>query len=1086
MAKFIGSEIKNGNYGEDLFCEVLSKAFPDNYIIYRNRQIFGREFDMAMLMPDIGIVIFEIKGWRESTVLRVENGDTIVISTEDGEKKACPQKQVRGYRFAMERRLRQDIGEAPLVYGMVVYPQISKEYFNSSGMKAVTEEAFTVLKEDLADISCLQSKISQAVNEVKLWHRPKFDAEFMYNTRCIFEGDLATYSKDEKQLVEIEKFPQPPYSKFYYIPAGKQITDGFLDEIGKLYNQGCKLFAVVGTREQMCLIVSKLDAVLDNKSLYRTKDKLSIRHEAGQYHVPEIHSLGDSFIGFNCNISVFSKDTNIQAFCVTDGEAKEHKKDLELLGADSSFNYEQYSVEHTPVNSNIIIRAGAGTGKTYTMISRIGYIAHYFSGCLSDLFDKITMITFTNEAADQMKRKLKEYFRNFYLLSGDESWLLPMARIDYMQISTIHSYAKKIIEKLGIESGYGADVAITSSEFTRQHYVVQLIDDYINEKKRVDIKFEERLNMPMYELVNVVCEFIRNLHNKSVDVATLNVGNFGTIADPDEDSALHELIAYIVPKVESEYQKDLLEENKVHLSSIMSVLQNLMHDPDSRERIRCNEGAASQFVFVDEFQDTDDTQIAILVELCSLLNAKMFVVGDIKQCIYRFRGATEEAFEQLPKNESYSWAEYALTRNYRTDSQLLDIFDVSFKSWAEEQGSLLVYHPERDRLKGIKHLNKDELPENYYRCITINDDRERMNALFEEIDRICEWINREVASGKKLSSEDRTIAILVRENWQAELIKEEGKQRKCNIWTNTGGDLYQTAAAIDMLSLANALIHYDEPEYLLNFISSNFMDVNIRYSNLYKIRQNANGHGWMLNASAQNEMRNYLISKIDEGLGSMPSGYDTWKDLVNSLRTEPILQVLHRIYDALKPELRAGESKWERQCYRMNVDLLFEQILAACNTDALTINTFAKSLSISIMSGLSVNSRAPIIDEEASIQCITVHKSKGLEYGHVIVPFAGFQIDILKKGNLNISVANGEGNAEIGYSLNVVDKKHNSRAIDYKNTYFNETAEKSERSREETRILYVAMTRAIRSFSWIRKDGMTGKSWQSIIKKLEV
>lgn len=77
MAKFIGSELITGNYGEDTFCQALIGAFPDNYIIYRNRQVFGREFDMAMLIPNVGIVVFEIKGWRESTVLRIENGDTM-------------------------------------------------------------------------------------------------------------------------------------------------------------------------------------------------------------------------------------------------------------------------------------------------------------------------------------------------------------------------------------------------------------------------------------------------------------------------------------------------------------------------------------------------------------------------------------------------------------------------------------------------------------------------------------------------------------------------------------------------------------------------------------------------------------------------------------------------------------------------------------------------------------------------------------------------------------------------------------------------------------------------------------------------
>ena len=73
--------------------------------------------------------------------------------------------------------------------------------------------------------------------------------------------------------------------------------------------------------------------------------------------------------------------------------------------------------------------------------------------------------------------------------------------------------------------------------------------------------------------------------------------------------------------------------------------------------------------------------------------------------------------------------------------------------------------------------------------------------LFDEIKRIQQWIAQDIQNGVKLSEEDKTIAILVRENWQAEAIKAEGKRRGFQIHTHTGGDLYQTMAAIDMLAL---------------------------------------------------------------------------------------------------------------------------------------------------------------------------------------------------------------------------------------------------------------------------------------------
>ena len=170
MAKLIGSEINTGNYGEDTFCKVLMESFPDTYIIYRNRQVFGREFDMAMLIPNVGIVVFEIKGWRESTVLRIENGDTIIIKTENGEERATPQKQVRGYRFAIERRLLQDLGAKPIVFCMVVYPQISHSCYVQKHLNVITEPQFTVLKEDISSAAAMQRQLLDVCNRYGCGH----------------------------------------------------------------------------------------------------------------------------------------------------------------------------------------------------------------------------------------------------------------------------------------------------------------------------------------------------------------------------------------------------------------------------------------------------------------------------------------------------------------------------------------------------------------------------------------------------------------------------------------------------------------------------------------------------------------------------------------------------------------------------------------------------------------------------------------------------------------------------------------------------------------------------------------------------
>ena len=90
MAILVGDRT-TGNFGEDLFVSKALEYLDDSYVIYRNRQLYGKEFDVCILMPNKGILVVELKGWREETILRVEN-DTIIIQTEDGEVPASPQK----------------------------------------------------------------------------------------------------------------------------------------------------------------------------------------------------------------------------------------------------------------------------------------------------------------------------------------------------------------------------------------------------------------------------------------------------------------------------------------------------------------------------------------------------------------------------------------------------------------------------------------------------------------------------------------------------------------------------------------------------------------------------------------------------------------------------------------------------------------------------------------------------------------------------------------------------------------------------------------------------------------------------------
>ena len=457
--------------------------------------------------------------------------------------------------------------------------------------------------------------------------------------------------------------------------------------MAEAYGRGCKLYGVFSTGAQMQKAAAALEAALDRRGLVRDGDNLRLALHSGERHRPERPAGAAAFTAFHCSFSVASSPLppDIPSFSLSNGLCGEAQAAwLRRLDRQSAFNAPQYFAEHAPPEKNILIRAGAGTGKTHTMISRVGYICYSQKVPLRQMARRIVMITFTNEAADQMAEKLKTYFRNCYLITGRAAYLDMVSQVDAMQISTIHAFARQLIGKLGTAFGYGAEPGIIAGDYHRRRKVSDMLDAYILQKEKAcGGDFTQKLGMPVYAIRESILDFIGKLHSKNLDIGSIRAGDFGPLSPDDPHAALHELLAAVIPAAERACADQLRENNQIHLGSIMSVINRFMSAPENKARIRGlkEEETARQFLFVDEFQDTDDIQIETLLTLAALLDYRLFLVGDVKQCIYRFRGAKEKAFDRLGIEENPGeWLEYALQKNYRTDRALLQLFESSFAS----------------------------------------------------------------------------------------------------------------------------------------------------------------------------------------------------------------------------------------------------------------------------------------------------------------------------------------------------------------------------------------------------------------------
>ena len=142
--------------------------------------------------------------------------------------------------------------------------------------------------------------------------------------------------------------------------------------------------------------------------------------------------------------------------------------------------------------------------------------------------------------------------------------------------------------------------------------------------------------------------------------------------------------------------------------------------------------------------------------------------------------------------------------------------------------------------------------------------------------------------------------------------------------------------------------------------------------------------------------------------------------------------------------------------------------------DSLTLNQVAEYLRVNIVTQQERQSRSLDSDDSGiSIVCTTVHTSKGLEYGTVILPFTYEDISSTDRVRTDANYTNNR----LSYIATF-----DGDSIEY-NTNFSVCEEIDEQKKEEARILYVALTRAIRNCVWMKNlDSHPMASWGTFLE----
>ena len=328
------------------------------------------------------------------------------------------------------------------------------------------------------------------------------------------------------------------------------------------------------------------------------------------------------------------------------------------------------------VNGPVLVVAGAGTGKTATIVKRIEHILNEGYA----LPWQVLAITFTNKAAGELKQRLINAV-------GDEA--------NEIWAQTFHSMCARMLRRFADRLGY------------TQHFTIYDTDD----QKRVMKRCQKNLGIED-----------RFLNHKSI-LAEISRAKDSLIGPKEyRASTVNDFRKAKIAQCYEEYQKELLKSDAMDFDDMIFNTVRLLKENEDVLQLYQHQ---FKYVIVDEYQDTSYAQYVLTYLLAGEYH-NICVVGDDDQSIYRFRGATIEnimRFKERYEKEGLKVIQLELAENYRSKQNILDaanaviknnktrLADKHLKSYANQEGEKVILYTARDEADEAQFI-VDEINEN--------------------------------------------------------------------------------------------------------------------------------------------------------------------------------------------------------------------------------------------------------------------------------------------------------------------------------------------------------------------------------------
>ena len=461
-----------------------------------------------------------------------------------------------------------------------------------------------------------------------------------------------------------------------------------------------------------------------------------------------------------------------------------------------------------------------------------------------------------------------------------------------------------------------------------------------------------------------------------------------------------------------------------------------------------------KYIFVDEYQDVNPLQDSLISQLVGN-DCKLFLVGDVKQSIYGFRGASPEGFNtryDLYKSNKNLGNAFDMNINFRSNPIVLNFInevfsrlmtrengDIDYKSDAMIEPKRTDIIDEKVKILLVSNQKEIEIDSGIYSVKNDNSDTVKftdakakeavlvLKTITELID--TEFYDANTKEYRKLRYSD--IAILTRseKDENAKLLISVLKENAIPLNINNKLEVNNNECIKLILSILKCVIGCgDQVDYMASFLAL----TNLTIDDLIKIRD-----------TTSNFIENLYANKDNE---KIKIGFDFLDKIKNASFTKTNRQLIRYILNECK--LRYYILTKENGIRELG---LVEEFLNKITTleDGLNLYEFIDV----VETNLGTASDYLSVDNEDSVTIQTIHKSKGLEYPVVILYNTSKMFSYLRE-NDDINF-----NADIGLGMDYFDIPNRIKmyglvkyAIDLRNS--------DKGYKEELRLLYVAMTRA--------------------------